>query len=256
MILTVDIGNSRIKCALWNADDIVDRYAAPYRSDELFRVFEKLFAGMEKPSHVYAVCVAGEKLSLALSEWVRDHWGQEVMYLKTEKQYRNIVNAYEDPGRHGADRWAAVIAAHLANQSVAVCVISAGTAITFDFVNKTGNHLGGYIIPSFTSMRTALLKDTADVESTGQNTALDKLAVPDNTDDAVKQGIHILLQAGIRELCQIARQTMGQPMRIIITGGFAKNILAYPDMPEMHYEQDLVMQGLYEVMKKRFCEGY
>ena len=75
MILTVDIGNSRIKCALWNADDIVDRYAADYGAEELFTVFENLFSEMEMPSQVFAVCVAGEKLSLALSEWVRNHWG-------------------------------------------------------------------------------------------------------------------------------------------------------------------------------------
>jgi pantothenate kinase type III len=75
--------------------------------------------------------------------------------------------------------------------------------------------------------------------------------VPDNTNDAVNQGLHRLLQAGIRELCQLAHNKMDTPVQIIVTGGFAKAILGYPDMPAMHHKPDLLMQGLYDIMKKR-----
>jgi pantothenate kinase type III len=83
-----------------------------------------------------------------------------------------------------------------------------------------------------------------------------KPAVPDNTNDAVNQGLHKLLQAGIRELCSFAQDIMGEPMKIIITGGFAEIILNYPDMPVMQYKPDLVMQGLYDIMKCRNDEGF
>lgn len=254
MILTVDIGNSRIKWALWRANNIVARDVSAYAVGKSVDTFDKLFSPLEKPARIFAVCVAGDDLSQALSEWIKQRWQLNVEYLKTQKQFNNIINAYEDPGQHGVDRWAAVVAGHQSYPHSSVCVINAGTAITFDFINKNGQHLGGYILPSYVSMHAALMADTANVEST-YNMQLYKHNIPDNTNDAVNQGLHKLLQAGIRELCQLAGNEMDDPVQIILTGGFSEVILDYPDMPAMIHKPDLVMQGLYEIMKLRTSRG-
>ncbi len=250
MILTVDIGNSRIKWALWQAEIIIARGVAAHESDKTMSCFETLFSVLEKPSRVFAVCVAGDEQQQALSEWIKQHWQLEVEYLKTQKQYKNIINAYQDPEQHGADRWAAVVAGHQCFPDSSVCVISAGTAITFDLIDKNGRHLGGYILPSYASMHAALLADTANVLSTF-NVPSHKHGIPENTDDAVNQGLHILLQAGIRELCRISQENMDKSMQIIVTGGFAETILDYLDMPLIHHEPDLIMQGLYTIMNQQ-----
>ena len=257
MILTIDIGNSRIKWAAWQGELIVSRGAAVYAGKNLADVpggiFGQLFAGLEKPSQIFAVCVAGVEISQALDKWVLQHWQLTVEYLKTEKKYKNISNAYKNPSQHGADRWAAVIAGHLLFPNSSVCVISAGTAITFDLINSNAQHLGGYILPSYVTMHTALMADTANIisQSTMQFNNNNNDVVPDNTNDAVNQGLHKLLQAGIRELCRSAEQAMAGPVKIIITGGFAQAILNYPDMPDMLHHPDLVMQGLYDIMQQR-----
>ena len=259
MILTVDIGNSRIKWALWQAENIITRGVAAYREDKIADTFDQLFSEVdsikEGALEVFAVCVAGDKICQALSNWVKQHWQLTVAYLATEKQFKNIINAYENPEHHGADRWAAVVAGHQRFPGFAVCVISAGTAVTFDLINKNGQHLGGYILPSYVTMRAALMADTANVASEldiqfNKNNNNNNI-VPDNTNDSVNEGLHKLLQAGVRELCQFAKQTLDEPMQIIITGGFAKTILSYPHMPEMVHEPDLVMQGLYSIMTQR-----
>ncbi len=254
MILTVDIGNSRIKWASWQAEKIVARGVAAYAADKSVDVFDKLFLVVEKPARLFAVCVAGNKRSKELGEWSKQHWQLGVEFLKTEKQFKNIINAYEDPGQHGADRWAAVVASHLSCPGFSVCVINAGTAITFDLINKNGQHLGGYILPSYVTMHKALLADTANIKSEF-NAQFYECSVPDNTNDAVNQGLHKLLQAGIREICQIANQKLDSPMQIIISGGFAGTILDYPKMPTMIHQPDLVMQGLFEIMKQRMSGG-
>lgn len=256
MILTIDIGNSRIKWALWQAEKIIARGAACYELNKIAEAFDQLFSAIEKPSQVFAVCVAGNEIPRVLSEWVKQKWQRQVDYLKTEKHYKNITNAYDQPEQHGADRWAAIIAGFQRFPGSAVCVISAGTAITFDLINKDGRHLGGYILPSYLTMHAALMADTANVTSEltmqfkqNNNSSNNVSTIPDNTNDAVNQGLHKLLQAGIREFCQLAQQTMAGPVQIIITGGFAKTILSYPGMPEMIFEPDLVMQGLYNIMQ-------
>ena len=254
MILTVDIGNSRIKWASWQAEKIVARGAVAYTADKSADVFDELFSVVEKPASIFAACVAGNKLSKSLDEWSRQHWKLGVEFLKTEKQFNNIINAYEDPEQHGVDRWAAVVASHKSCPGFSVCVINAGTAITFDLINKNGQHLGGYILPSYVTMHKALLADTANVKSVF-NVRFYENSVPDNTDDAVNQGLHLLLQAGIREICQSAKQKMDSPMQIIVSGGFARTILNYPDMPSMIHKPDLVMQGLFEIMQQQMSEG-
>lgn len=250
MILTVDIGNSRIKWALWQAEKIIARGVSGYMDGTVADTINELFSAVEKPIRVFAVCVAGKNVSHVLDEWVKQRWQLDVEYLKTEKQFKNIINAYKNPSQHGADRWAGVVAGHLSFPDSSVCVISAGTAITFDLVNKSGQHLGGYILPSYTTMHAGLIADTANVESTA-SMQYHEQGIPDNTNDAVKQGLHKLLQAGIRELCQLAQNKMDKSIQIILTGGFAKNILEYPGMPAMHHKPDLVMQGLYDIMKQR-----
>jgi pantothenate kinase type III len=99
-------------------------------------------------------------------------------------------------------------------------------------------------------MRASLLADTADLAATFDvNGSSDH--IPDNTSDAVNQGCHKLMQAGIREICQLAKNEMSHPVQVIITGGYADVFLGYPDMPVMQHHPDLVMQGLFNMMKRR-----
>ena len=42
-----------------------------------------------------------------------------------------------------------------------------------------------------------------------------------------------------------AVRVLGDSVQVIVAGGFADTLLSYPDMPEMHHEPELVMQGLY-----------
>lgn len=287
MIVTVDIGNSRVKCAQWMTEVIVARNVTAYDSERAVdaidsQVFDRLFEALQKPVRVLAVCVGRQNLRAALTDWVQRHWQMEVEFLKTSNRHGDVVNAYADPEKHGADRWAALVAAHQLEPEIPVCVISAGTAITFDLLEKGGQHLGGYILPSYMSMHSALLSDTADLKSFSRNigktdigkakrgstvesgshmqyhaSEKDSLTdqvlsqIPTNTTDAIEQGLHKMLQAGIRELCQSAQARLGQSMKVIVTGGFAENILAYQDMPEMLHKPDLVMQGLYRIMHQQ-----
>ena len=248
MILTVDIGNSRIKLAQWRAGSIVGRNVSSYVSVNLVATLDALFSDTDKPSRIFAVCVADDKKRQALSDWVAQHWQLTVEFMKTDKRYKNIVNAYDDPRQHGTDRWAAIVAGHQLFPTAPICVISAGTAITFDLVNEKGVHLGGYILPSYVTMHRALLGDTANVASDLSMQFVDNKKIPDNTNDAVNDGLHKLLQAGVREICASASSALGESVKIIITGGFAQTIMSYPAMPEMVYQPDLVMQGLYNFM--------
>lgn len=61
MILTVDIGNSRIKLAQWQAGIIVARKVSSPADVNVATTLDTLFSGVDKPSRILAVCVADEK---------------------------------------------------------------------------------------------------------------------------------------------------------------------------------------------------
>ena len=258
MILTVDIGNSRVKWALWMVEKIIDRGAVNYGAYDGMKALDKLFSSAQKPEKIFAVCVASEQMRRLLIDWAQHKWQLEVDFLKTEKSYKHVINAYQEPGQHGADRWASVVAGHQAAPGCAVCVIGAGTALTFDLIDRDGQHLGGYILPSYASMFKALMSDTANINIyRNERVSLPDIAdrepdtVPVNSRDAVDLGLHKMLQAAIREICQFAKEKMGDPTQVIITGGWAENIMRYPDMPQMLHKPDLVMQGLYSIKMQR-----
>ena len=277
MILTIDAGNSRIKWALWQQDKIAEQGAVSYERAALMPTLQEALVALSRPAAVYAVCVAGETVTRALSEWVERQWQLPVTFLQTQKRYRHIRHAYPEPSQHGADRWAAVVAAHYLYPESNLCIIGAGTAITFDFIDAGGKHRGGYILPSWNSMHRALTVDTANVVSqidAGGQQYQESPVLPDNTRDAVNAGLDLLLQAGIRAIChkglaeitvapgpevektedKKALQTDNVKTGIIVSGGFAQTILDWQDlwsgMPEMIHQPDLVMQGLYRIMRQ------
>lgn len=275
MIVTIDIGNSRIKWAGWRDGVIVARGSAVHAggslSDDFFhQLFAVPFASgspdqsdsagdMWSPSQIFAVCVADQDIRRALDLWIEQNWAVSIDYLQTQKHYKDIIHAYAEPSQYGADRWAALIAAQKMFPGAGLCVISAGTAITFDFIDKQGQHLGGYILPSFRTMHKALTADTANVISAAEvfrddagNNGEDNLSLPVNTNDAVNAGLHRLLRSGIRDICAtgVNDRTDDAGWQIVITGGGAEEVLAYPDMPVMQHVPDLVMLGLYEVLNR------
>ncbi len=69
-----------------------------------------------------------------------------------------LTNRYETPETLGLDRLAVAAGGYALNPGKNVLVIDAGTCITYDFVNREGEYLGGGISPGLT-MRLKALND-------------------------------------------------------------------------------------------------
>jgi type III pantothenate kinase len=97
-------------------------------------------------------------------------------------------------------------------------------------------------MPGLDMMRNSLLQNTAGI----------KLVVGDcpgfaiNTADAVTSGVVHMLQAGLLEVCESAKNRLGDEMRVILTGGMAEKMLPLLDQVKgIHHEPHLVLYGLY-----------
>ena len=82
MILTVDIGNSRIKWALWGKAMRVAYDARVYDSNRITKTLDEFWSAMEKPASVMISCVAGEMIEQAVLAWIKQHWQLEADVLR------------------------------------------------------------------------------------------------------------------------------------------------------------------------------
>jgi len=240
-MLTIDIGNSHIKWAIWNDDHIAQAGCTAYSKQEPDKAFA-IWQDVQPEKLVMVACVAGDRVEHVLSHWLQSHWSVEPRFLRATARLKGVTNAYADPSRYGVDRWAALIAAHSLYRDP-VCIIDAGTAITVDLMDADGRHLGGRILPGLMMMREALLRGTEGIkQADGKITDF-----ADNTADAVSSGTLHMLMAAVTEIVDSAQRRLGNDMKIIITGGMSEQIMSLPGMPVMLHEPDLVLKGLYTV---------
>lgn len=248
-MLTIDVGNTRLKWAIWEKGQMT-------RSDEcvhdgLFenRLFERCLPELTALEEVCVVNVAGKGAESALKKWLLEKSEAKLFFLKTEKKCCGVTNAYVNPSQHGVDRWAALIAAKSLTDT-AVCVIDIGTAVTIDFMDDKGAHQGGKIMPGLRMMQKALTANTADIDFNEIDMGLfdfkrasEELAI--NTEDAVKNGTMALLRAGIEDECLRAEKRYGGNLSIFLTGGLAEKMLPLLSVPNLIHEPHLVLKGLH-----------
>lgn len=244
MNVVVDIGNSRVKWA--RAAD--GRLEAPGRASHRESVSGALDALIEAlPEQVERVVVAnvaGEALAEALGRRLRAARGVEPEFVSSATHGGGLRAAYADPARLGADRWAAMIAAHDSYPGP-VGVIDAGTTVTFDAVDADGQHLGGLILAGPKMTADALRRDTQGVRATVDVSrrpfGLDVLGK--STDEAVGLGAMLALSGAIDHAAEAVADALGLEPTVLLTGGGGRSLEPWL-RTAVRYREDLVLEGL------------
>lgn len=232
--LQLDVGNSSAKWRLVTNGraTATGKYLA---GDEASR--QLLFDCAAQVGQIWISSVAAPAAEAELAAMVRNHWGVEPWFARTQARSGNLVNSYDDPGRMGVDRWLVMLAA---SQRISgrACVVDAGSALTIDIVDASGRHEGGYIIPGPALMERALLLDTDRVRFEEE---VDYDLTPgSSTAGAVRHGI-ALAQAGAVALA--VDRCGNEPMELLFCGGGGEHLLQLVGRGGT-YAPDLVFDGL------------
>lgn len=148
--LLIDAGNTRIKSALLDA------------AGHLEPLFNVSYTELESVpllapvSAVWLAAVSGGERHQAVTRWLAQYADLTVHQLQAEARAFGVTNAYEQPTHLGVDRWLAMIGAYN-EQPKATLIIDAGTAITADWIDAQGVHLGGWIAPGVDLMQQAVI---------------------------------------------------------------------------------------------------
>lgn len=194
-MFAIDCGNSRIKWAHYERARIVARGAAPLHGDG--DPFGTLAAALRpEVGRVLVANVAGDEVGARMAATVTATLGQAPEFVAVARRAGGIECAYRDPSRLGVDRWLAMIAGrrHVVGP---FAVVSAGTAVTFDAVDRGGRHLGGLILPGDRLMRESLAANTGrigTVDPAGEAVEGSEL-LGRSTEEAVSRGTWLALAA-------------------------------------------------------------
>lgn len=234
MILCIDAGNTRIKwgVAASASGAWLARGAVPTGAPQ------ELLDALPQPlvaRSALACSVAGGQIEAVLAKLI-EHHGIALEWLRPGPAAFGVHNDYRNPAQLGADRWAALIGARGLHRGPAVVVMT-GTATTIDVLDAAGHFRGGFILPGFDLMRSALARNTAQLPLAEALPA----EFPRSTDEAIVSGC-LAAQAGAVE--RMFRRIAGEARACCLLSGGGADLLAPAlDLP-LRRVDNLVLEGL------------
>ncbi|MGB5346927.1 MAG: type III pantothenate kinase [Woeseia sp.] len=242
--LLFDIGNTRVKWGI--AIDGEIRRTGTISHE---RLREQGYSALTTrlPTKVDAVLasnVAGQTFATRLSGVIGMHCNTDVHFARSAAEGFGVTNSYRQPRKLGVDRWVAMIGARAFSHK-ALCIVDAGTAVTIDALDSSGQHLGGQILPGIHLMNNALAEDTSDLPAVKRaaSNKLDSLpGFASSTSKAIYSGAMGAVCGAVERAMRAMRSAGYRPL-LILTGGDASRILPVLDGAAEH-RPHLVLEGL------------
>lgn len=238
-MLVVDIGNTRIKFALFQSGLILEKWHWNEWPNDLGLAFEGI-----NPSSVMLSCTGKGEWKEDLIQFF------QIRNVPTQvfgwEFLRGIEAAYQNPETLGLDRMAALLAASHLYKQEAILIADLGTCLTLDVLLDGKKHLGGSISPGLSMRFKAMHEFTA---------ALPLGAASENVSDWGKSTKECLTAGAVwgliaeieHGLKRVKDYTKIDPL-LILTGGDAE-FFAQRINSANFVAPDLVLHGLYLALK-------
>ncbi|VAW82032.1 Pantothenate kinase type III, CoaX-like [hydrothermal vent metagenome] len=244
MQLLLDIGNSAIKYCLYDGKQLLKVTRELYTEKSLDELLAKLNFNPEV-TVAWISSVASDPVLFKVKQHLSSVCLCEIHEVSSQIEQNGIHNAYSDASQLGVDRWMALQATKSLGLSAAI-IVSCGTAITVDLLNKQGQHQGGFISAGL-GLQLQSLRSTAlpkieqmniDVISNGFNLACD-------TENAVISGTLYSIVSWIDRVVVESCNKNNNNIPRVITGGDASLLLPYlSEQTRWRHEPTLVLQGI------------
>ncbi|MGH8150801.1 MAG: type III pantothenate kinase [Steroidobacteraceae bacterium] len=248
-MLLVDIGNTRIKWALWQSGRIGPLHAAAHAGWSRENFERRVFGGGRSRSsgrgqaarvtrapgrmqvtRIIVASVAGAGADRRFAAAARGAAGVRPEFIATSRRAAGVTTRYREPWRLGVDRFVAAIGAHRLAGARGACVVNAGTTVTIDLVDGGGVHYGGAILPGPELMVSSLMRSTAGIERRARETAAPGRGrrssrgaslFARSTKAAIWAGAHLAAAAAVDRAFAEARGKLGARPLLLLTGGAA-----------------------------------
>jgi len=208
MNLIIDVGNSRIKAAVFENDTLLEVFV--FDSNELI---DKVDLFINKYSIDKGIIYSVKNISKNELDQLNKKFSFLILDSSTKVPFKNL---YKTPQTLGVDRIALVANAVEKFYKKNVLIIDAGTCITYDFVNDSQEYLGGAISLGIEMRYKALNNYTSKLPLLEKN-------IPENfigktTDENIHSGVN---NGVLNEINGVIEQyeRENSVLTIVLTGG-------------------------------------
>ncbi|MFC4634768.1 type III pantothenate kinase [Dokdonia ponticola] len=238
MQLIIDVGNTRIKMAVFDADQMVAKMTT-----SLTQFVESLGGFIGDYPIKKAIISSVGRLSKEQSRSVQLRFPTVLLSHTTPLPF---VNNYATPETLGVDRMALVAAFAKAYPEKNGLIIDAGTCITYDFINAKGHYKGGAISPGIHLRYQALHNLTANLPLL--EVQMPETIVGDRTETAIHSGV---MMGIVKEIDGIIDQYQSDfnVDTVILTGGDAE-ILSKRLKNSIFAHSNFLMEGLNYILRR------
>ncbi len=236
MNLIIDVGNTRVKVAVFEQGIIVD-----LQIFDKNRILSEVKKILKKYQITDAIVSSVASISLNKIKKIEEIVPLTLVSSTIKTPFQNL---YSTPKTLGVDRIALVFGAVIKYPKQNTLIIDAGTCITFDFVNKEKEYLGGAISPGIEMRYKSLHQLTAKLPLLEKK--IPKNFIGNSTKESINSGV---VNGVIQEIEGVINQYKEKylDLTVVLTGGDT-NFLSKQLKSSIFANQNFLLEGLNEIL--------
>jgi type III pantothenate kinase len=235
--LIIDIGNTRIKAAVFDKKELLHSF--------IFQNTPELLNSGIIEKYNITDCIIGTVVNEA--EMFADELKKRTNVLVFNSGISiPIKNLYKTAHTLGSDRLAAAIGANAIARNQDLLVIDAGTCVKYNFVNAANEYIGGGISPGLQMRFKALNTFTSRLPLLQPDENFEQL-IGTNSNESILSGVQEGIINEVDGFTNQYRQRFNN-LKVFLTGGdtdfFAKRL-----KNRIFADQNLILKGLNEILE-------
>ena len=236
MNLIIDIGNTRVKAAVFEGNTIINLMI--FNKSRIISEVKKIIKNFQ----IKATIVSSVS---SITSFKMEKLNKIVHFTTVSSSIDTpFKNLYATPKTLGVDRIALVFGAVIKYPKKNILIIDAGTCITFDFINKDAEYLGGAISPGIKIRYKSLHDYTSKLP-------LLSIKKPNNflgnsTVESINSGV---VNGVVQEIDGVINQYKKKytDLTVVLTGGDT-NFLSKQLKSSIFANQNFLLEGLNEIL--------
>ena len=236
MNLVIDIGNTKVKVAVFELDTVITTVVC-----EEINLLEELKKILNKYPIIQSIVSSVKDIS---EEYRKEINKLPLLVTLNTTTILPFKNRYTTPSTLGNDRIALAAAAVCVYPLKNTLVIDAGTCITFDFINSKNEYLGGAISPGIGMRYKSLHQYTGKLPLLSKNEEFKLIGA--STNSSIHSGIINGIIYEIKGVIAQYQEDFGD-LTIVLTGGDTK-FLSKQLKNSIFANQNFLLRGLNKIL--------
>tara|TARA_Y100000389_G_scaffold166074_1_gene170608 strand:- start:13337 stop:14056 length:720 start_codon:yes stop_codon:yes gene_type:complete len=234
MKLVIDIGNTFIKCGIFDNKDLVERISIQ-SINELSSILKKY-----KLNKVIISSVVPEK-SKDFINYINQKLNIKIHVVSYKDT--NLKLKVEEPETIGNDRICNIYSA-IKNYTGPIIVIDFGTATTYDVINSSNEFIGGIIAPGIETSIKNLISKAALLEDV--KFKFPQSVIGKSTTTNIQSGVMYGSISQVEGLINKIELESNEKYTVLLTGGFSELLSPYLNIEHI-VDVDLTLKGMFYI---------